>query len=118
MSNSKAPKPVDKLEKKDKIKLLQDLSIQVKLSEEDWQKLSPFLIPEDLRRKFLRYPWSLEDRRNLGLLINVPICLQDPSFIRDKSELGIDMIEVGWEPGLTDGPTSARITVEDYYETN
>ena len=117
MSNSKAPKPVDMLEKKDKIKLLQDLSIQVNLSEEDWQSLSPFLIPKDLRRKFLRYPWSLEDRRNLGLLIKVPICVQDPSFIRDKSELGIVMIEVGWEPGLTDGPTSARIAVEDQYET-
>ena len=126
MPKSKSPKPtygdlrheVDKLGKEDKLRLLQDLSIQVKLSEEDWQSLAPFLIPEDLRRKLLRYPWSLEDRRNLGLLINVPICVQDPSFIRDKSELGIEMIEVGWEPGLTDGPTSARIAVEDYYGEN
>ncbi len=125
MSESKTPKPVyedlrnevDKLEEKDKLKLLQELSVKVKLSEENWQKLAPFLIPEDLRRKFLQYPWSLEDRRNLGLLINVPICLQDPSFIRDKSKLSIEMIEVSWEPRFTDGPTSARITVEDYYET-
>jgi hypothetical protein len=123
MSNSQSSKPtygdlrqeIDRLGKKDKLKLLQDLSSQVKLSEKDWRELAPFLIPEDLRRKFLRYPWPLEDRRNLGLLINVPICLQDPSFIRDKSKLGIEMIEVGWEPGLADGPTSARITVEDYY---
>ena len=123
MPTSESPKPVDgdlraeidKLGRDNKLKLLKNLSKQVKLGEEDWQSLSPFLIPDDLRRKFLRYPWSLDDRRNLGLMIQVPICVQDPSFIRNKSELGIELVEVGWEPGLTDGPTSARITVEDFY---
>jgi hypothetical protein len=125
MSNSKSPKPaygdvrteVDKLSAIDKLRLFKDLSMEVKLNETDWQSLAPLVIPEELRRKFLRHPWSLEDRRALGLLIKVPICLQDPSFIREKSKLGIEMIEVGWEPGLTDGPTSARITVEDRYES-
>jgi hypothetical protein len=101
----------------DRKKLLQDLSVEINLSEEDWQELAPFLLPEALRKKLLRYPWSLKDRRNLGLLIKVPICLQDPSFIRDESKLGFEMIEVGWEPGLSDGPTSARISVEDQYKT-
>lgn len=108
---------VDKLGQKEKLKLLQDLSRQVKLTEKGWQQLALFLLREELRQKLMQYPWSLDDRRNLGLLIKVPICLQDPSFIRDKSELGFELIEVGWDPGLTDGPTSARITVEDRYET-
>ncbi len=106
---------IEKLGKDDRLKLFRDLSLQIDLREDEWARMVPFLIPRDLRKKFLRYPWSLEDRRNLGLMINVPICLQDPSFIRKKSELGIEMIEVRWEPGLTDGPTSARITVEDSY---
>jgi hypothetical protein len=105
---------VGKLEKKDKLQLLQELSLQVKLTGRDWQSAARSLLPEDLRRKFLRYPWSLEDRRNLGLLIKVPICVQDPAFAQGSPEQRFDEIEVGWEPGLLDGPTSARLTVVDY----
>jgi hypothetical protein len=108
---------VDKLGKVNRLRL-QNLSKQIKLSEESWQSLAPFLIPEGMRQKLLGYSWSLEDRRNLGLIINVPICLQDPSSIRNKSELSIEMIEIGWESGLTEGPTSARIAVEGYYGEN
>ena len=106
---------IDKLGKQAKLKLLRDLSIQGKFSEADWQNLAPFWIPEELRRKGKQFPWSLENQRNLGLRINVPICLQDPQFVRDKSKLDIEEIEVSWEPELTDGPTSARIAVEDFY---
>lgn len=126
MPKANLPKPaygglrpeVDKSGQKDKLKLLKDLSLQSKLTKNNWQLLAPFLLPDELRRQFMRYPWSLADRRNLGLLIKVPICLQDPSFIRDpKTRLKCELIEVGWEPGMTDGPTSARIAVEDRYQT-
>lgn len=110
---------IDKIGKEDKLKLFQQLGIEVNLSEDNWKELAPFLIPKKVRKKLflLHFPWELEDRQNLGLLIKVRICLQDPSFIRNKSQLGINVIEVGWEPGLTDGPTSARISVEDDYTT-
>ena len=71
---------IDKLGKEDKLRLLQDLSSQLEFSDKDWQSLAPFLIPEKLRRKLLMYPWSQEDRRNFGLIIKVPILVQDPAF--------------------------------------
>ena len=112
MPESKLPEPtyenlhqeIDKLGKQDQLRLFQDL------------------MPEDLRRKLLGYHWSLKDRRNFGLIIKVPICIQDPAFSPDKAELRFDEIEVSWDPGLTTGPksfNSARLTVDDYsFETD
>jgi len=49
-----------------------------------------------------------------GLKFSVPIYGQDPLFAKDHPIGGIVDIDVIWEPGLTDGPTSATIAVVDY----
>jgi len=51
------------------------------------------------------------------LRIPVKIFLQDPLVAekhKKKGVLGIEEIYIDWEPGLTDGPTSARVAVVDY----
>ena len=49
----------------------------------------------------------------VGLRIPFEVYLQDP-LADERSELAIDEINVTWEPGLSDGPTSARFAVVDY----
>jgi hypothetical protein len=54
------------------------------------------------------------DRKSLGLLVPVTIYVQDPLVALKYPELGLQPIELDWEPGLMDGPTSARLAVVDY----
>lgn len=56
-------------------------------------------------------------RKELGLRFPVNIFVQDPLVAeKHKKEgvLGIDTIDLDWEPSITDGPTSSRIAVVDY----
>lgn len=55
-----------------------------------------------------------DTRRRLGF--RVPCCfyLEDPYVAQEIPELGLQEVEVGWEPALTDGPTSSRLAVVDY----
>ena len=58
---------------------------------------------------------STDLERAFGLQIPFVVFLQDPKFARDHPELGVnETIEVRWEPGLSDGPTSARFAVVDF----
>ncbi len=53
--------------------------------------------------------------RKLHLLIPFDVVLQDPLVIAQNPDLATDdTFEVRWEPGITDGPTSARFAVVDY----
>ena len=52
--------------------------------------------------------------RRLGLLLKVPIYIQDPMVAKEKPEVGIQDVEVHWEPGLRDGPTNSRFAVVDF----
>ncbi len=58
-------------------------------------------------------PSSLE--RECGLQIRFTTYMQDPAVARDNPALGFnEHLEVAWEPGLADGPTSARFAIVDY----
>ena len=72
---------------------------------------------EDARLYGISLRLSQEDRKRLGLRFPVRIFVQDPLVAakhKKKRILGIDEIFLDWEPGLTDGPTSARVAVVDY----
>jgi hypothetical protein len=54
-------------------------------------------------------------QESMGLKISFNVYFQDPSFAKNNPELPeFDKLFVGWEPGLSDGPTSARFAVVDY----
>ena len=55
-----------------------------------------------------------DDKRELGLKVPVTIYAQDPLVEEKNPKLGLEDIELDWEFGLMDGPTSARIAVVDY----
>lgn len=58
-------------------------------------------------------PSSVEEE--LGLQIPFDIYLQDPLVAENDPKFGFDdNCYVRWEPGLADGPTSARFAVVDY----
>ena len=53
--------------------------------------------------------------KELGLQIPFDVYLQDPLVSREDPKFGFDEdFFVRWEPGISDGPTSARFAVVDY----
>jgi hypothetical protein len=60
---------------------------------------------------------SLGNKRALGLKLPVTVYVQDPRVAARNPDLGLKPLWVDWEPGLGDGPTSARIAVVDYDES-
>lgn len=53
--------------------------------------------------------------REFGLQIPFDVYIQDPLVAKEHPELGeVEQVYVRWEPGLTDGPTSARFAVVDF----
>jgi hypothetical protein len=60
---------------------------------------------------------SLSNKRALGLKLPVTVYVQDPRVAARNADLGLRQLWVDWEPGLGDGPTSARIAVVDYDES-
>jgi hypothetical protein len=54
------------------------------------------------------------DRVKLGIRFPVEIYLQDPFVAKQNPNLGVKPIDIDWEPGISDGPTSARVAVVDY----
>lgn len=58
-------------------------------------------------------PLSVE--KELGLQIPFDVYLQDPLVAKSDPKFGFDKdFHVRWEPGIADGPTSARFAVVDY----
>ena len=58
---------------------------------------------------------DLSVEKELGLQIPVDVYLQDPMVTENDPKFGFDNeCYVRWEPGLGDGPTSARFAVVDY----
>lgn len=54
-------------------------------------------------------------KQELGLLIPFTAYLQDPLVARRDPKYGFDTeLLVPWEPGISDGPTSARFAIVDY----
>jgi hypothetical protein len=61
------------------------------------------------------YPFLDRDtRQRLGLMMKIPVFLQDPQVAAQNPSLAIDEIEVRLESGFSDGPTSSRIVIVDY----
>lgn len=50
----------------------------------------------------------------LGIQIPFDVTLVDPKTGAENASIAFDNPNVNWEPGLTDGPTSARFAVVDY----
>lgn len=58
---------------------------------------------------------SADVEREFGLQLPFNVFIQDPLVARKHPELGQDeQVWVDWEPGLADGPTSARFAVVDF----
>ncbi|MFO1040168.1 MAG: hypothetical protein U0941_00195 [Planctomycetaceae bacterium] len=57
-------------------------------------------------------PSSFEKKS--GLMLPFTTYVQDPFVAREKPEFAFDEAFVDWEPGLADGPTSARFAIVDY----
>ena len=58
---------------------------------------------------------NAEVERELGVVIPFDVYSQDPKVAKDHPKLAFEEnFFVRWEPGLTDGPTSARFAVVDY----
>jgi hypothetical protein len=58
---------------------------------------------------------GLDLEKKFQIRIRFDVYYQDPGVAAKKPELGIDKdFFVPWEPGLADGPTSARFAVVDY----
>lgn len=58
---------------------------------------------------------STDPKKELGLLIRFDVYLQDPYVSKSDPKFGFDEdFFVHWEPGIADGPTSARFAVVDY----
>jgi hypothetical protein len=56
-----------------------------------------------------------DTRKRLGVYIDdVYAYMQDPLVAEVTPGIGIDKVFVKWEPGLGDGPTSARLAVVDF----
>lgn len=54
-------------------------------------------------------------QQSLGLRIPFDVYFQDPLFAKENPNMPeFDQAFVAWEPGLSDGPTSARFAVVDY----
>ncbi|MEP7009012.1 MAG: hypothetical protein ABJC13_01690 [Acidobacteriota bacterium] len=86
--------------------------------------------PKSTRRQSFPATISAEDRDALysvarilpsdvklqtRLLLPFTTYMQDPAVAKEIPALGFnEKLEVAWEPGLTDGPTSARFAVVDY----
>ena len=62
----------------------------------------------------IRPLFDRDTRQRLGLQVVCPIYPQDPYVAEEIPELHLEEIFVDWEPGLADGPTSARFAVVDY----
>lgn len=55
-----------------------------------------------------------DTRDRIGMRVPCKVYVQDPAVAKQHPELGQHDIVLRWEPGLGDGPTSARLAVVDY----
>jgi len=87
-----------------------------KLGVKDKQRLFRDLVSDNLLKSLASRYWSMQEWKELGLMIEVPVYVQDPAVARTDPELDPDKnkIEIIWQQGLTKGPTSARLAVVDY----
>jgi hypothetical protein len=55
-----------------------------------------------------------DTRQRVGLIMKIPVFVQDPWVALQTPTLGVQTIDVRLDTSLSDGPTSARIAVVDY----
>lgn len=78
------------------------------------------MLPLEQRRQLYaaRRYLSRASHDKLGLRVKVEVYFKDPRVAQDFPGVGLDAgFTVPWEPGLGDGPTSARFAVVDYDAT-
>src|SRR3972149_6844607 len=55
-----------------------------------------------------------ETRQRVGLMMKIPVFIQDRQVALENPTLGVQEIEVRLEAGMGDGPTSARLAGGDF----
>src|SRR5690348_1092746 len=61
----------------------------------------------------------LSAQKEAGLRMPIELYFKDPAVAKAHANIGIDdEFTTPWEPGLRDGPTSARFAVVDYDSTS
>lgn len=55
-----------------------------------------------------------DTRQRVGLMMKIPVFIQDPLVAQKNPTLGVQEIDVRLEAGMADGPTSSRIAVVDF----
>ncbi len=53
-------------------------------------------------------------RERLGLIMKIPVFIQDPLVALENPALGVEEVDVHLEAGMESGPTSSRIRVVDF----
>ena len=78
------------------------------------------LSPETRRRLYgARRFLPLEVQKDTDLRLQIDVYFKDPLVAKNNPAAAIDQnFFVPWEPGLRDGPTSARFAVVDYDATS
>ena len=67
----------------------------------------------------VRHYLGLDTLRETGLRMPVDVYFKDPRVAKTHKRIGLDPeFTTPWEPGLRDGPTSARFVVVDYDSTS
>ena len=84
------------------------------LSPTEKERLVGSLLSVESKRDLSSRYWDKDMREILGLNIPVVVFAQDPLVAKTHPKLGLQDVELDWEPGLMSGPTSARIAVVDY----
>ena len=84
------------------------------LSPSEREKLAGRLLSTDTKEELAIRRLPEKTRTKLGLPIPVTIYIQDPLVAERDLKMGLLEIDIDWEPGLIDGPASARVAVVDY----
>jgi len=85
-----------------------------KLKKASKEKLVGSLVSRNAKEELENRWLSRPVRKELGLTLPATIYIQDPEVAEQMPALGFQEVDINWEPGLSDGPTSARVAVVDY----
>jgi hypothetical protein len=96
------------------IKLTDLYKTASKLKKSEREKLVGRLVSKTAKTELENHWLSKPVRRELGLTLPATIYIQDPLVAEQEPALSFQEISIDWEPGLSDGPTSARVAVVDY----
>jgi hypothetical protein len=84
------------------------------LSAKKRDELAGMILSSRTREELAGRRWPKETREKFKLSLTPTVYIQDPWMAKRNPRFDKSEVEVPWERGLADGPTSARIAVVDY----